>query len=536
MLALLYNEFSKYLKLIGIISYIFNNYLFYKILSKKGVMELESYLLVLASLILLIPIIMYLPLGITFKGKFLIILGAIIVSLIGIYANMNFPLWQTAGMLLVLIISMTFFMGEKFEGLIFDQEGHDLTDFKNERLVEEIEKKDDLLHIVDNHKQTNSERLPHENKQQSELKLKDNDAEIVTQGENVSGIPMMDVADELPTNTEEQSTPESIRWNADIDLDLLQEEPIQPDEVKKEVIDNETIEEQTIKSQTDDPINEEEGVFPDEMEPYGSLSKDEVAFLLNKEESMNSEDLFVHYMGDIESVLEDEEGNLQAATDLVEDEPEIEIMINVFEEEELPFMIDEMEAPLVNEMVTEDQSEKKLQSEIVEPKEELHVYPNGHDSLSNIPLIEWQSSDEEQHHSKPYEASQQNKSAEVTDNKDDKSDLMEEPVYVAEPKEVQSAVEYSALQTQLLDTLFYQVKLAKISYSDDEYVALIKAYLTDELPDQTFYQFSTLLLHHYIEKHEWDELNRNLVELKNRFQPYPILAKQLDYLYQTYCA
>ena len=103
-------------------------------------------------------------------------------------------------------------------------------------------------------------------------------------------------------------------------------------------------------------------------------------------------------------------------------------------------------------------------------------------------------------------------------------------------EEMHSKVEHSALQMQLFDTFFYQIKLAKISYTDDEYEALIKDYVKDELPDQTYYQFSTLLLDHYIEKQKWEELKKSLIELQKRFKQYPILTKQLDYLYQTYCA
>ena len=120
---------------------------------------MESYLLVLASLVLLIPIVMYLPIGITSKGKMIIIFGAIVVSSIGVYVNMTFSLWQTAGMLLLLIVAMTYLMGEKFEGLIFDQEGNDLTAYTREEPIEKVEDKDDLIHFIGKQRKQEEEHI-----------------------------------------------------------------------------------------------------------------------------------------------------------------------------------------------------------------------------------------------------------------------------------------------------------------------------------------------------------------------------------------
>lgn len=508
---------------------------------------MESYLLVLASLILLIPIILYLPLGMTSKGKMIIIFGAIIVASIGIYGNINFPLWQTAGMLLLILIVMTFFMGEKFEGLIFDQEGNDLTAYHSNEPEVEVEEKADLIHMIANqnlakHGRGNPEaRQEQKNAEDSDEVIK-NEAHL----ENIVMDPtenlMMDLKIEQPTETDIQTDLPIINW--DEDIELLQDEPPLVAENEIDGMDNDNVVHETIHSGQSEPIyrEEKEITIPNKEEPFGSLTKDEVDFLLNRDELIASDDLSVHFMEDIEILLEDEDDDLKVAADLMVEEPEVDPIVHVYEED-LPQIIDGVEEDNPNptdEKAILEHSDELVLLKAVEQEEELVVNVDEIKIAESVDTAEMPLSKEEEEEPL-FDNHKANLEDELTDNKGLEMDLLNlgvEPVHLEEQEELeetQSTAEQTALQGQLFDTFFSQMKLAKMTCSEDEYESLLKGYLTDELPDQTYYQFSALLLDYYIAQKKWIELENNLFKLKTRFEQYPILAEQLDYLYQTYC-
>ncbi|PAE21724.1 hypothetical protein CHH80_04690 [Bacillus sp. 7504-2] len=71
------------------------------------------------SLIILVPIIYFLPLGLTNKGKGLLIIIAFIFANVGILAKGNFPIWQTALILLLLTVLTVYILDKRFHHLLF---------------------------------------------------------------------------------------------------------------------------------------------------------------------------------------------------------------------------------------------------------------------------------------------------------------------------------------------------------------------------------------------------------------------------------
>ncbi len=505
---------------------------------------MESYLLVLASLILLIPIIMYLPLGMTSKGKMIIIFGAIIVALTGIYTNMNFPLWQTAGILLLIVLVMTFFMGEKFEGLIFDQEGNDLTDYKSDEPQVEVDERDDLIHNIGLQKlsKDGSDHLevrPEQKKSEDSdtVVMKDvihSESDFLDSPENL----IMDLEMEQPKETTRQMDQPVIHW--DEDIELLQKEPVLEND---DEMDRGNVNDETIQSEISDPIYREEKEIssPDKTEPFGSLTKDEVDFLLNRDELTPSDDLSVHYMDDIEIYIEDEDEDLKVSTDLIVEEPAVDPIIHVFEED-LPLIIDEIEEDRsTDEKTILEHSDEVVSPLVAKQGEELVVNAEEMKAEENVETAEWpllSKEEEEESLSDNHTATLEEELTQDNELDSDSPEMEAEPIHLEDIEELevtQPTAEQSALQGQLFDTFFYQMKLAKMTYSENEYESFLKGYLTDELPDQTYYQFSTLLLDHYIAQEKWEDLKHSLLKLRKRFEQYPILAEQLDYLYQTYC-
>ena len=512
---------------------------------------MESYLLVLASLVLLIPIVMYLPIGITSKGKMIIIFGAIVVSSIGVYVNMTFSLWQTAGMLLLLIVAMTYLMGEKFEGLIFDQEGNDLTAYTREEPIKKVEDKDDLIHFIG--KQRKQDEEDNQEKQQNqpeeasvvinqetlrkEEKQESDEIKGMNREDDFVDLEDMSFADTTEKIDQHQQI---VPW--DDEMDAHQEEHLLSAENEPDHVADVNIEQENIHSESFNPINKEDISIINESQPYGSLTNDEVAFLLNTDESMMSDDLSVHFMEDIESLLEDEDEKWQGAKDLIEEEPSIDPIINVLEEGGLPLIIDdidEIQPSMKDDNAEEDKFTEYSLSEVIEPEELPTTNSDGAESEAtsekeDISLDEQLVREEDSY---LYDdAERVNEFKEDAEGNKDTSSIDTKSDQIQAEVNLQSTPEQTALQGQLVETFYNQLKLAKVFYSEEDYEALIKGYLTDELPDQTYYQFSTLLIDHYIEKQKWEDLKQTLLELQRQFEKYPVLVKQIDFLYSAYCA
>ncbi|MFJ5715541.1 hypothetical protein [Neobacillus sp. NPDC093127] len=71
------------------------------------------------SMLILMLIISFLPLGYTIKGKFFVILASFMLALGGIAAIASFPLWETAIMLVLLIFFAAYFMDKRFGALFY---------------------------------------------------------------------------------------------------------------------------------------------------------------------------------------------------------------------------------------------------------------------------------------------------------------------------------------------------------------------------------------------------------------------------------
>jgi hypothetical protein len=121
------------------------------------------------SVLVLILIISFLPLGFTLKGKFFIVLASFVLALGGLAAVSSFPLWETALMLIALIFFTAYFMDNRIGALLFKE----IPSFENEQ-TNEIEIPVDQSKI-DIKKNNNSLELTElELVEPAAIKLKDN--------------------------------------------------------------------------------------------------------------------------------------------------------------------------------------------------------------------------------------------------------------------------------------------------------------------------------------------------------------------------
>ncbi|WP_061810209.1 hypothetical protein [Rossellomorea vietnamensis] len=106
------------------------------------------YLFSLLALILLLPILYFIPIGISHGGKLLIAGVSFGLTLLGLVASAQYPMWLIGLMLLALLAILSYVMEQRFSGLLVVSAGHD-QDVKEEQWHEtpanvEFEFKSDL--------------------------------------------------------------------------------------------------------------------------------------------------------------------------------------------------------------------------------------------------------------------------------------------------------------------------------------------------------------------------------------------------------
>lgn len=83
---------------------------------------MQSILWATGSLLILIPIIYLLPLGISLRGKWMIIVISFLAAVIAILAKAVFPIWKTILMILLLLGLIVYFIQKKLNDVLFSSE------------------------------------------------------------------------------------------------------------------------------------------------------------------------------------------------------------------------------------------------------------------------------------------------------------------------------------------------------------------------------------------------------------------------------
>lgn len=106
---------------------------------------MEELIVSVLSLIVLVPILYFLPIGLTNKGKGLVIIVAFMFANLGILAKSSFTLWQTGLIILLLTTVTVYLLDKKFNKFIFS------TGMDEEKYVElPSENVDELEFVTEN--------------------------------------------------------------------------------------------------------------------------------------------------------------------------------------------------------------------------------------------------------------------------------------------------------------------------------------------------------------------------------------------------
>ena len=83
---------------------------------------MQSFILVIGSGLLLLLVLNFIPIGLTFKGKLSVAVIGFLLALAGLAVDTSIPLWQTGLMILLLVLISAYIMDTRFGALLYISE------------------------------------------------------------------------------------------------------------------------------------------------------------------------------------------------------------------------------------------------------------------------------------------------------------------------------------------------------------------------------------------------------------------------------
>ena len=187
---------------------------------------MSLYILALLSLVIVVPVMYLLPLGLSNRGKFITIGLALCVSAIGILSRELFPIWQSILIMLLFLITASYFLMKNWSKVLFEL-SEEVAESVTENVQETIEVKDS--------KATTNSVIEEE--------------DIITYVSNIN-------SEEILINEENVTLDKTVdSLDVELDLDVIeklelteQEEVIYPSVEEQEILDKELDDEAVEKS------------------------------------------------------------------------------------------------------------------------------------------------------------------------------------------------------------------------------------------------------------------------------------------------
>lgn len=554
---------------------------------------MEELLASVVSLMILIPIIYFLPIGFTNKGKGLLVLLAFIFANIGILAKSNFPLWQSALLLLLLITLTVYIVDKRFDQLLYSSiHNHEKKNIEVQRFQETV--MDERVKISDDsalkeEQVHTNEKLTDKDNEDSAMLERNQDQidqtettlekEIIVEGnsasEEIEDISFLsdreNVLDEGMSNDqisfhqEEISDQDSIGYMSEIEQ-LLQEdefEDLKDENSFSQITDIEVndvsdfeIEENMQNKTVQDGFDHEQIILDDEevISEIELLTYPE-GISDRAEDSSDSVDLNeIDLLAEIETLASNtERDHSKEVTDVLQiDDSTVneyrhldesaENDENVLENDIQGELVewDEIIPLAFNEVATSQSNEEDEDKEEIDHEEisllENHLVmnhsPNVLEDMKGITNLD-DSADE-------YEIVKEEVEdihAEATNSLEQYN--LEEDNFIdhVELEEIDhhELEEKTALQQQIFHTMVSQIHLARKRMKQDDYEKLVKNHLHPDLSAKDYYSFASLLVEHYISYKKFEKLQALLLELKEKANEFPILEMEIQYLYEHYC-
>lgn len=524
-------------------------------------------IIALVSLVILVPIIYFLPLGLKVGGKIILIVLSFCIANIGILAKNNFPLWQSVLLVLLLLILVSYILDKRLGKALYlanDQEIEEeigntapkavklssrlsessVDDSKAILKMEELsnlssppDKQENLKPanddiyleeiVFEDEKDSEQNDQSNEEKHNKPMEAETESNEEVLQEEELSELMERSEPKELNDEDGQKEVPSDdneVHYMAEIEK-LIEED---------EEFDNLVLEDSNPKGQ-DDQLETKAEIKITELE------------LTDLEDSYNpvDESLYEELFNEEKVEVEDsihgetvtEASNLEIDDELPEIKPqeEAEFTANWDEDEIIP--IDEIHSN--KEEISENEinqadfiADNSLDLDKLK-NEEMDVF-SGDVDLNESPLelnevaVGLESIQEKIEAEEILNQSVDFDESYVNELSEEKTDIpqKEEPI-LEHPKR-------NSVQQQIFHTMVSQINLMRKQLDPNQFEKLIQDHLIPTLPPEEHFTFASMLIEHYMRTHEMDKLKGLLDNLKNQYQDYPIVQLEILYLYGQY--
>ena len=487
------------------------------------------------SLVLLIPIVYVLPLSLTFKGKLVIIGGAVAVSLAGLVVANNYSLWQALFLLTLLLLLALFLIGTKIEPLMLpnQEEASDFYGrFNDSAVLIDTEVDRASLSKIEESEAEQTEKMGFETSEHHVAASEERVQETEEEKEFADDEIVVFDAEFLETRTDDSEEIENIpeievpvkSEKSDIER-LLEEDMMEPvtEEtegipeievpVKSEISDIERLlEEDMMEPVTEetDSLSEVEVPMKNDLSEIEKLLDDEYVELEMDEES---DPILLEEMEELAVLPEEREW----VTEVIEPESDTETIEGHTAEEKLDFhgylesnsLGENPEESGTLENTSDETGNEESQEMNVEESDGIQLEGSLEaESLLEIPealLLEIDKAKEEQ----------------------ELSPIIEKP----EEATLEGPTEHvSEWQQQMFRTMVSHIQIAQHQLNDSEFEQLVMSHLHPEIPDQQYYIFASFLIQTYITAKKTEQLRELIVQLKEKFSTHPILLEEVAYM------
>ncbi len=466
-----------------------------------------SFILAAISLIVIIPLVIYLPLGLTKKGKVMMTVLSFSFALLGIAGQSVMELWKLLLILLLLVVMSGYLMMKRSEQFLAAEATAD-TAFP-------------LYNQDDHHDYKEKEA------EEEESPIEDHDS----------------VIELIETDHDEEDVLEV--FEAEIML------PVTDSQQTDAVVLAETAEAE-LETEADAVVGQLDEIDFDQIR-LTELAQDKETLAIDEKED-ESKDAELSYIGELESLMSDDNPVIQVEQKNEENFPgkteENEFSLGL-ELEDDDFIIP---ASVDNETSTSQQELESEESELLD--ESSYIIPSleemlEEDEVSAEEILQPQDG-EEANVLEEFQESLDDEDVEeaVNENNEIIPELMadeEDPVIEEEDEswilaatssdsdeEQQDQEENITLQREVLKTLLDQLQLAKETTEPHVYEKWIQQCMQQKMPQKEHYIFASLLIEHYISQQEHQKLITLLNELKTQYSNMPIISEQIQFLLLSY--
>ncbi len=335
-------------------------------------------IIALVSLIILVPIIYFLPLGLKVSGKMILIVISFCIASIGILAKNTFPLWQTGLLILLLVLLVAYILDKRLGKVIY---------LTNQEQSNKEWNKNEFLPSANNDEASNDElNIP--NGIQDDIHLDE-----------------LDKIDEISVINSEEADSAQKKEDEYLEEIIFDDEGLAPF--------SHSVDEKTEEPVNTDTIAEAEKIV--EEVPLDKID-DDLSSLLEREEieefkkiDQESEDLVIsneeeHYMSEIEKLLEENDDLTDMSFDEINQPEGEEVGLDTASENldaqldgnELELESDDYEDPvhtiddsLYEDLFKDDLVESMAEKEVAIAEAEINE-TNEEELQPEIAELEWQ--------------------------------------------------------------------------------------------------------------------------------------------------